>query len=145
MERTDHSASCCRQHNTCTHIFFFLGYCNCDTVLCFYKTLRENTTDSLTSLPMAKREKTLERNQHQALCIQLIQASWKCCASCGRVILLERMKYCYNKDLHEIWAVSVYERSPACIFYIVVTDCTVWPWYTISQLSYSQSGLEAEY
>lgn len=41
MERTDHSASCCRQHNTCIHIIFFLGYCNCDTMLCFYKTLRK--------------------------------------------------------------------------------------------------------
>lgn len=150
MERSDHSASCCKPYNTCMHtIFFFLGYCNCGSVLCLYKTLRKDTADSLTSLTMTKSKKTMERNQRQALCIQLIQASWKHCALCGREALLQRMKYCYSKELNEIWAVSFQGRSSAHTFYIVVTGCRVSPRtiprYTISQLSYSQGGLEAEH
>lgn len=34
--------------------------------------------------------------------MQLIQANGEHCALCGREVLLERMKYCYNKDLDEI-------------------------------------------
>jgi len=95
------------QYNTCMHTMFLLGYYSCDTVLRLYKTLRKDTADSLTSLPKTKQKKTMDRNQQQALCIQLIQASWKHCALCDRAVLLERMKYCYNKDPDESCAVAV--------------------------------------
>lgn len=76
------------------------------TLLYLYKTLRKDTADSLTSLPMTKKKKIMESNKQQALCIQLIQGMWKNCALCGRAVL-ERMKYCNNKDLDEIMAVLV--------------------------------------